>query len=104
MRRVPGLRREEVAFLAGVSTGYYARPSAVPSAWTTRDARIGARERDDRVVPAVPAGELLRCPPRGFPSETTCAAAAQAAGKSVAGAVSAVASTFARSAATLAVA
>ncbi|WIX76634.1 helix-turn-helix transcriptional regulator [Amycolatopsis carbonis] len=32
-RRVPGLRREEVALLAGISTGYYARleQGTVPS-------------------------------------------------------------------------
>jgi hypothetical protein len=29
-RRVPGLRREEVALLAGVSVDYYTRPTADP--------------------------------------------------------------------------
>ncbi|MEU8774175.1 helix-turn-helix transcriptional regulator [Streptomyces sp. NPDC048606] len=77
-RRVPGLRREEVAVLAGVNTDYYARleqgRERNPSPQVV-EALCGALRMDDdardhlyRLAHAVPAG------PRPGPRETTDAA------------------------------
>jgi len=71
-RRVTGLRREEVATLAGVSTDYYAKmergtPAGVPPDWSNAVADVGApglhfhdlRHTGDALAAGVP-GTIIR--------------------------------------------
>src|ERR1700754_4469754 len=87
-RRVKGLRREEVALLAGVSVDYYVRmergsmaggsgPVLAPRA--RRPPRAAAPRRS-RARPPLPSRAAIRCTPRSSPTQargdgTACAAA-----------------------------
>jgi hypothetical protein len=60
-RRVPGLRREEVAVLAGVSVPYYTRLGP-PTASSTR-----SPERSNSTTPSARTSSTLRAPPNPSP-------------------------------------
>ncbi len=65
-RRVPGLRREEVASLAGVSVEYYKRLERGNASGVSELVLEGLAARSSSTMPSAPTSSISSAPPGGW--------------------------------------